>query len=297
MASLKRRSSVAERRPGRSVIVAAMERGELEELVRALSDRQREILSAVIEPLPRSPALEELLEAVGQFDEAQVRQVGNVARAMARQVQENLDPYSDLVGHAFAHEFRARLQAHHGTHTTVMDRLAFENALEAACRAEGKAVEPAPSRTTRFWDVRIDGAQTSAKSTAASDLKVDTLHISKLSEAAWIQDCRSARMRHQKTMQLFEEFLAVVQRWIVLRAFRVSSGCRYELVEIPVSLFETVLTLPVSEFSSDAPRILIEDEQGIVFQLVLDRSDSKVTIGRIPKSRCIVHGEWLVRTS
>ncbi|WP_395758652.1 hypothetical protein OIE82_11005 [Streptomyces althioticus] len=270
-------------------------REELIDTIDQLDDHQAHLVQQVAAQIHGSLNVSDTYDLITQCTDAQLRQIRNIVQSMLRPITEFIDPNSNLIGSAFSAEFKARLQAHHGTHTTPLDRLAFENALAASCIAEGMTVEMAPSKTTRFWDLRVDGEQFSAKSTSARDIKPHELHISKLSEAAWIQDCRSARMRYERTMGLFEEFLDAVQRWIVLRAFRLKNDPTmqvYELVEIPMSLFATVDQLNVQDFSSDAPRIDIHDDYGMALQLCLDRSDSKITIKKIPKDRCIVHGTW-----
>jgi Type II site-specific deoxyribonuclease len=242
-------------------------------------------------------AREDLLAVIQQMTDAQVGQLRNIAAAMMRPVDEQLLPGSDVAGQRFAEEFRARLQAHHGTHATAMDRLSFENALMTSLASEGHTVEPAPGATTRFWDVRVDGSPVSVKSTAAKGLRHDLIHIPKLCEAAWIRDCRSASARQQKTVELFTDFLAVVRRWFLLRAFTLPDGFRYELVEIPVSAFRSILTLPKDTFNSDAPRIDVPDSDGVrLFQLRLDRSDAKVTIALLRRDICAIHGEWYLHT-
>jgi hypothetical protein len=209
-------------------------------------------------------------------------------------IHETINPNSDLVGIEFSEEFKARIRAHHTSHPSPLGTVSFENALRLACKAQGMEAELAPSRTTRFWDILIDGEKWSAKSTAAQGIKPDEIHISKLCEAAWIQDCRTAAQRHERALQLFDDFLSVVHRWIVLRAIRDKKTGKvwYELVEIPMSIFAKVKILKIADFASENTKIDVVDENGIALQLVLDRSDSKITIKKIPKSRCIVHAEW-----
>ncbi|MEU6677710.1 hypothetical protein [Streptomyces sp. NPDC046925] len=260
-----------------------------------LDEHQAHVVRGVVTQVRASADSADAYALLGKCDEAQLRQIRNIVDSMLRPIDSFVNPQSNLVSHSFSAEFKARLQAHHGTHTTPLDRLAFENALAASCGVEGMAVELAPSKTTRFWDLRVDGKQVSAKSTSAKDIKLHELHTSKLSEGAWIQDCRSARMRYDGTMKLFDEFLAAVQRWIMLRTFKLRSApgtLVYELVEVPMSLVAAVKDLGVQDFASDSPRIDVHDEQGMALQLVLDRSDSKITIKKIPKQRCIVHGTW-----
>jgi hypothetical protein len=211
---------------------------------------------------------------------------------MAQPIDESINSTSKLLRPGFVSEFRARLQAHHATHTTPMDRLGFENAFLSACRSAGLDAIEAPSRTTRFYDATIAGERFALKTEGSKAMKSDRLHISKLSEAAWIQDMRSARMRYDKTMAFIDEFLSAVDRMFVLRFYRASPTPHYELVEIPIVYFERVKDLDVADFDSDAPRVSISDSKGYLMEFRVDRSDSKITIGKIEKSRCVVHAEW-----
>jgi hypothetical protein len=233
-----------------------------------------------------------LLGVLDALGDQQIEQLLSVARAMALPIDETLDPASATVTLEFAAEFRARLQAHHATHTTPMDRLSFENAFLAASRAAGRRTDEAPSRTTRFFDATIDGEQTALKTEGAKSMRADRLHISKLSEAAWIQDMRSARTRREKTMEFLDDFLGAVDRIFVLRYYQSDPAPHYELVEIPTSHFALLKDVPLASFDSDAPRITIADRAGPILEFRIDRSDSKITIAKIVKSRCVVHGDW-----
>lgn len=234
----------------------------------------------------------DLFAVVHRLDDTQVAKLLDVARVMAEPIDERINADSKLLRPRFVHEFRARLQAHHATHTSPMDRLGFENAFLSACRSSGLDASEAPSRTTRFYDATIADERFALKTEGAKSMKPDRLHISKLSEAAWIQDMRSARKRYDKAMAFIDEFLAAVDRIFVLRYYQASPMPHYELVEIPVTHFERIRELAVSDFDSDAPRIKISDDAGDLMEFRLDRSDSKITIGKIEKSRCVVHAEW-----
>ena len=87
-----------------------------------------------------------------------------------------------------------------------------------------------------LWDAMIDGRRISLKSSKAKSLRNKTLHISKLTEAAWIQDCRTAAKRREHTHRLFREYCGDVDAIIQLRYFR--DLHLYELVDIP-SLFSS----------------------------------------------------------
>jgi hypothetical protein len=269
-------------------------RDELTHLIGQMDGESRNLVQRLAEGLlaDTSGARSGLFTVVHELADQQVNQLLGVARAMALPIEETIDSGSKIITAEFAAEFRARLQAHHATHTTPMDRLSFENAFLAASRAAGRATDEAPSRTTRFFDATVDDERTALKTEGAKSMKADRLHISKLSEAAWIQDMRSGRMRREKTMEFLDEFLEAVDRIFVLRYYQADTAPHYELVEIPMSHFEALKSVPASAFNADAPRIKIEDAGGPIMEFRIDRSDSKITVGKIEKNRCIVHGDW-----
>ena len=121
----------------------------------------------------------------------------------------------------------------------------------------------------------------SLKSTGAKKLSQHRAHISKLTEAAWIQDVRSARMRRQRTLELFCDYRATVDAIMLLRAFRRRSAIpiRYQLIEIPSDLIVSLEDAPESAFAADGP--VIDCAFGglsTAAQVSIDRSDAKITI-------------------
>jgi hypothetical protein len=267
---------------------------ELGRLLSGLGKGQRKLVEELATELSaHSEGIRASLFTVAhRLDDRQVARLFNVAQVMAQPIVEKINADSQVLKPEFVAEFRARLQAHHATHTTQMDRLGFENAFLSASRAAGFDAAEAPSRTTRFYDATISDKRVALKTEGAKSMKADKLHISKLSEAAWIQDMRSARTRHKRSMEFVDSFLAAVDRIFMLRYYQASQVPHYELVEIPVSHFERIRELAPSDFESDSPRITISDEGGEIMEFRLDRSDSKITIGKIVKSRCVVHAEW-----
>lgn len=269
-------------------------REELDHLIGRLEGTDRQLVQRLAEDLASddSGSRSDLFAVVHDLGDQQVQQLLGVARVMALPIDEEIKATSDLVSQEFAAEFRARLQAHHATHTTPMDRLSFENAFMAASRAAGRTTVEAPSRTTRFYDVTVDGEFVALKTEGAKSMKADWLHISKLSEAAWIQDMRSGTKRRAKTLEFVGELLRSVDRIVVLRYYRDDTAPSYELVEVPVKAFSLLSKVPASEFDADSPRIMLSDSAGDIMQFRLDRSDSKITVSKIQKSRCIVHAKW-----
>ncbi|KKZ10533.1 MAG: hypothetical protein TE42_09905 [Candidatus Synechococcus spongiarum SP3] len=106
----------------------------------------------------------------------------------------------------------------------------------------------------------------SLTSTAARNLSKTLLHISKLTEAPWIQDIRKASQRRFETIKLFRAYRPAVSHIIVLCTFR-----------------------DKHEGSPDGPRVpCAVDGQ----QVALDRSDAKITVSGVRLSARIVHAEW-----
>ena len=141
----------------------------------------------------------------------------------------------------------------------------------------------------------MDGRQISLKSTAAANLRGRSLHISKLCEAAWIQDARSAARREDNAKRLFEEYTTAVDSIIQLRLFRRKAF--YEMVRIPTSLLAQVADVPRSKFRPEGPSIGIPIGQDPPdFTLKLDRSDAKITLANIDKRVCSVVGTWQLRS-
>ncbi len=194
------------------------------------------------------------------------------------------------LGQAFAEEFRATLLIHHYFLKSPLATNSFEAAFIRAARSAGHTVKQAPDGF-RFWDVEIDGRKVSLKSSAAASLKANSLHISKLCEAAWIQDMRGAAQREEATKRLFRDYTNSVDSIIQFRLFK--KLARYEMVEIPVALLNQVASVPRAEFSPDGPSIGIPvGKDPPDFTLKLDRSDAKITLANINKSVCSVLGTW-----
>ena len=155
------------------------------------------------------------------------------------------------------------------------------------------------SATRRFVDLEVvsgvdPARRLSLKSTAAKKLSEKTTHISKLTEAAWIQDVRTPRDRRARTRELFRSYQQAVDAIVMLRAFREEEGSpyRYQLVEIPTALFGSVQKAPIDVFQRDAPSINCEVGGKLAAVIAIDRSDAKITVKRIQLSACTVHAEW-----
>lgn len=196
--------------------------------------------------------------------------------------------------------FGLALSVHHGTTAEPLGLTGFETVFHNACESVNWAVTKSGSATQRFVDLTVEddsGAERriSLKSTAARRLSKTTVHISKLTEAAWIQDVRTARARRQRTLQLFRDYTDTVDSIVMLRAFRELNLVpnRYQLLEIPSSIFQSLQSAPVSAFASDGPTIdCSSGGHPVAARVSLDRSDAKITIKQVLLAACAVHAEW-----
>ena len=196
--------------------------------------------------------------------------------------------------------FGLALSIHHGTTIEALGLSGFETAFGNACESIGWKTERAESMTHRFSDLTVTAAvnktrKLSLKSTAALKISKKSAHISKLTEAAWIQDTRSASVRRRLTLELFREYTNAVDSIIMLRAFRKRNEIpeRYQLVEIPTAIFHSLQNATLSQFSSDGPRVycsFLGRERAA--QVALDRSDAKITVSQISLEVCTIHAEW-----
>ena len=200
--------------------------------------------------------------------------------------------------------FGLMISAHHGSTVEALGLASFETAFRNTCAAVGWSVDPPGSATQRFVDLTVEAAdgrvrKLSLKSTAARRLSERTAHISKLTEAAWIQDVRSARTRRQRTLELFHEYCAAVDAIAMLRAFRADRAAmphRYQLIEIPTAIFNSLADAPLASFESDGPKIDCSyGDNAAAARISLDRSDAKVTVKAIQLSSCDIHAEWTLR--
>lgn len=221
---------------------------------------------------------------------AEFRRLEEFLNALRTECEANMNPCSEFNSSEFESEFRSKLLTHHCFMGSPLFQESFDSAFIAACEHSGHTVEKAPEGC-RFWDVAVDGRKISLKSSKAKSLKENRLHISKLTEAAWIQDCRTASKRRKATFALFNQYCVDVDAIIQLRYFH--STAMYELVEIPVNLFKQIFDVGLSSFQADGPTINIPvGKNPPDFTLKLDRSDAKITVANIDKALCTVHGTW-----
>ena len=245
--------------------------------------------------------LDDLKARLDSFSPTQIEFVATVVDSLSNPPNADIREQGTwLTGvAAWIEYFGLALSVHHSATTEPLGLTAFESVFRNACRHVGWTVDPPGSPTQRFVDLTVQTGtgpdrRLSLKSTAAARMKEASAHISKLTEAAWIQDERTATGRRNQMRALFREYQKAVSAIIMLRAFRTGTAMadRYQLLEIPASIFDSIQTAPLDLFRSDAPTIECGIDGKLTAVVAADRSDAKITVRRIQLSACIVHAEW-----
>lgn len=246
--------------------------------------------------------LAELKAKLDQLSPAKIRFVANVVDSLSNPPRVSIRERGTWITGSpdWIEYFGLAISVHHGATTEPLGLTSFETVFRNACESVNWTLDPPGSATRRFVDlvVKTGSGRTrriSLKSTAAANLSQTRAHISKLTEAAWIQDARMARHRRRSTRTLFRQYQQAVDSIIMLRAFRngLQTPNRYQLIEIPSSLFNSIQQAPIEDFQRDAPLIECVIGGRTVARVAIDRSDAKVTVRSILLSACTVHAEWV----
>ena len=246
--------------------------------------------------------LEALKAQIDTLSPVATRFVARLIGSLSSPPQARVNPQTTWITESadWVEYFSLALSMHHGTTTEPLGLTSFEIVFCNACEAVGWEYEKPASATHRFVDLVIRRGtepqrKLSLKSTAAQRLSRTTVHISKLTEAAWIQDMRSSRDRRNRTLDLFRDYMEAVDAIMMLRAFRRPNEIpdRYQLVDIPTSIFRSIEAAPLSAFAADGPTVNCSYQGNeVAARVSLDRSDAKVTVKQIALEACTVHAEW-----
>ena len=246
--------------------------------------------------------LDDLKAKLDAFSSAQVRFVSNIVDSLADPLRASVRPDTWITRSPdWIEYFSLALSVHHGATHEPLGLQAFETVFRNACQSVDWHVDAPGSATRRFVDMKVLSGDVpprrlSLKSSAAMRLSRISAHISKLTEAAWIQDTRRPRDRRDRLQNLFRDYCGAVDAIIMLRAFRAdrqSAPARYELLEIPTSIFASIQRANLTAFQADAPVIPCTVDGRRVAVVAVDRSDAKITVRTIQLSACIVHAEWM----
>ena len=154
--------------------------------------------------------LDELKAALDSFSPVKIEFVARIMESLANPPSANIRSAGTWLTSEpdWIEYFGLALSVHHGATTEPLGLSAFEAVFRNACEHLRWSIDPPGSRTQRFVDMVVrpksgNRRRLSLKSTAAKNLSKTALHISKLTEAAWIQDARIARDRRDRTLELF----------------------------------------------------------------------------------------------
>ncbi len=247
--------------------------------------------------------LTELKKRLDKLSPTGIRFVARMVESLSSPPQAQVKEPGTWLTPEWIEYFGLALSVHHGTTTEPLAQKAFETVFQNACESVGWKVDKPESETWRFLDLvlqRNNGAEhkLSLKSTAQKRLSAKTVHISKLTEAAWVQDMRTARDRREQTVNLFQQYVDAVDSIMMLRAFRrpkqrQTTPSKYQLIEIPTETFRSLFKSPLHAFNADGPTI--DCSYGgfdMAARVSLDRSDAKITIKAIQIAACTEHVTW-----
>ena len=247
--------------------------------------------------------LTELKQRLDSLSPTGIRFVARMVESLSSPPQAEVKAKGTWLVPDWIEYFGLALSVHHGTTTDPLAQKGFETVFRNACDSVGWDTAKPNSDTWRFLDLKLKrrGAaeqSLSLKSTAQKRLSRRTVHISKLTEAAWIQDMRSAKDRRAHTLDLFQQYVDAVDAIMMLRAFRRPQQpqgipSRYQLIEIPTDIFRSLFNAPTQAFSADGPTI--DCSYGgfdVAARVSLDRSDAKITVKAIRIDACTEHVTW-----
>ena len=245
--------------------------------------------------------LRELKAKLDEFSPAKIRFIANVVDSLANPPRADIQQRGTWITGSpdWIEYFGLALSVHHGATSEPLGLTAFETVFRNACQSANWTLAPPGSLTQRFVDLEVTPGtdstrRLSLKSTAAQKILETSVHISKLTEAAWIQDARTPNDRRRRMLALFRDYQQAVDAIIMLRAFRKEGAPnRYQLLEIPTALFASIEEASLEAFQRDAPLIECRSGGKTVAVVAVDRSDAKITVRNILLSACIVHAEWI----
>lgn len=239
-----------------------------------------------------------LNQAIASLDELKIHLLAEMAVALTRAVSIHSPASpSDIASTRFAADFANRLLLHHATNEERLNKKTFEYLFVASCKAAGKTATRVTLSDHPHADVSVDGVMYSLKTEASAGISEDLITISKLMEARWIRDCRTAgdfvRGLKDKVIPHLESY----ERIVMLRSFVLKGPqVRYDLIEIPQSVLLGVKGLKASDFSpktannSTRASVVVDGEESFILRV--DGSVEKITVSSLRLDHCRLHASW-----
>lgn len=204
------------------------------------------------------------------------------------------NPQSDLITPGVLEGIGDALRIHHAFSRQALSKDRFEFALERVMNQNGAQAFLANSRTNRGHDITINGHTFSLKTEAASNIKADSLHISKFMELGrgeWqLPLLRDLFLEHMRNYERVLQFRCLGQG---------PEQYVYELVEIPKALLEAGRNarLELRDDSRQNPKpgygYVFDSNGQQAYALYFDGgTERKLQIKGIRKDLCVVHATW-----
>ena len=239
--------------------------------------------------------ISEIFKALCRLTLSQQEWVKAAIHAFGSTCQFDRAPDSDVVTDAVLASLGNRLLSHHAGSRQALSKDRFEFAFEAALSAAGIPAQLVKSRTNRGHDINIRGIPVSLKTEAATNIKDESIHVSK-----WMELGRG-EWKLPLLRDLFLEHMQCYDRIFTLRRLKDSDAkFRYELVEIPKALLLEAANcqLEVCTNSRQNPQPgygYVKDADGqLKYALYFDGgTERKLQIKHLRKNLCKVHATWV----
>ena len=240
----------------------------------------------------------EVVKTLERLTPVQVDVVKAIIERFADDQVSSLERADFLNEEAFEY-FSMRLAAHHASSSVVLKKENFEHILEQAFRRAGVDAARANSMTERGADLTIGGTTLSLKTEAAKNLRLESITISKLMEAAWIKGITSTDDIPPQVGSMVMPHFDNYDRIFILRSYpdpERGGSIRYDLREIPKDVLRRVGSLTGSDFSpltrtrTTSAEVVIDGRRAFKFRL--DGSDDKLTINYLDVALCPLHAWW-----
>ncbi len=241
-----------------------------------------------------SDLVSSLAKALAALTPSQVELVSAVIRQFDLPHEFSRNEDSDFVTPAVLDRLGDALRIHHAFSRQALSKDRFEFALERSLSRAGIQAELVENRTNRGHDITISGIPVSLKTQADSNIRVNSLHISKfmeLGKGPWeLPLLRDMFLTHMRSYERIFQFRCLLPGPI---------SHLYELVEIPKRLLMegTNAQLVTQTRSRQTPQpgygYVYDAEGKLKYALYFDGgTERKLQIKSIRKDLCIVHATW-----
>lgn len=250
---------------------------------------------------PEKDKRDDIADVVSTLQQLTPTQVDVVKAIIDRFADEQVSEHcrDDFLTREAFEYFSMRLAAHHAYSSSVLKKENFEHILEQSFIRAGIPAARADSMTEGGADLKAGNVTLSLKTEAAKNLKLDSITISKLMEAAWIKGITSTEDIPERIATMVVPHFANYDQIFILRSYpdkERPDAIRYDLREIPKAVLSLVSDLQPEDFSpltrtrTTSAEVKMDGRRAFKFRL--DGSDDKLTINYLDVGLCPLHAWW-----